>query len=232
MVLTIGQSSNGSSRHGEMMEFMLSLILSIVALVSSWGWGWYTWKRSGEHLVVAGDLRAPLFQSAHARRVRAGAVNLAGLTIVAANRGRTATEIHKMWLVDVKGRRTSCSRTEKSAPLPTMAKERNRVNWYIESRTLGGMTKQGGNPLVVRPVIESGPGALTRGRKMWIAVANEYLPGAGQQFTPTIPYRLRTWRKGVRNLQRRVREGEIGQIRIEGISGVFTSQPAESNAAD
>lgn len=47
------------------------------------------------------------------------------------------------------------------APIPTIVKDRNRVLWYIEPRTLGVMTKQGGNPLVIRPVLESGPGVLT-----------------------------------------------------------------------
>lgn len=212
----------------------MSLVISLVALASSWGWGLYTWRRSGEDLIVAGDLRAPAFQSAHSRRVRAGVSNLTGLTIVAANRGRSSTEVHKMWLVDEKGQRTSCSRREGSAPLPTIVKERNRVQWYIEPRMLGVLTKQRGNPLVVRPVIESGPGVLTRGRKMWIAVADEYLPGAGQHFTPTVAYRLRTWKKGVKDLERRVRTGEIGQLRFEAMSGTFatTEPPLDSTPPD
>ena len=148
---------------------------------------------------------------------------------MAANRGRTAIEVHKMWLVDAKGRRITVERREKSAPIPTVVKERNRVHWYVEPRTLGVLTKQGGNPLVVRPVIESGPGVLTRGRKMWIAVADEYLPGQGQQFTPTLAYRLRTWRNGVRDLKRRVRVGEIGQFRFEAFSPtVWTTEPPDA----
>jgi hypothetical protein len=197
------------------MDASLSLVISIVALASSWGWGWYRWRRTGDDLKVAGDLRAPLFQSAHTRRVRAGVSTLGGLTVVAVNRGRTSTEIHKMWLVDTNGRRTSCSLGERSAPLPVTVGARNRVYWYVDARTLGVMTKQGGNPLVVRPVMESGPGTLTRRRKMCIAVADEHLPGAGQRFTPTLAYRARTLRKCTKDLQSRVRAGEVGQVHFE-----------------
>ena len=41
------------------MDATLSLVISIVALASSLGWGWYTWRRGGKDLKVAGDLRAP-----------------------------------------------------------------------------------------------------------------------------------------------------------------------------
>lgn len=200
----------------------ISLSISILALVTSVGTGVYTWRRSGEVLTVRGDLRAPLFQSANRRRVRAAPITLGGLTVVAANRGRAEAEIHRLWLVDATGARTSCQLAERSAPLPTMVKARNRVTWRIDAGTLGVISKARGNPLVLRPVIEAGPGVIVRGRKMWIAVPDEFLPGHGQHFTPTLVYRVRTWRKGIKDLERRVRAGAIGQITFEARPGTIT----------
>jgi hypothetical protein len=170
---------------------VVSLAVSMAALLASVLWGWFIWRRAGESLSVSGDLRPPLFQGARNRPVRVGEA-LGVVTIMAANRGRTATEVHSLWLVTKGGVRIKFPHLEEgSASLPATLGARNRAYWYLSPQALGLITKQRGNPLVVRPLVESGPGTLTRGRWLRIAVRDEHLPGLGQHFRPTINYRLR-----------------------------------------
>lgn len=195
-------------KHTTAMTDWIPITVSVVALISSWLSGWYTWRRAGDDLALFGDLRPEIFQTVGRRR-RAGVVSPGGLTIMAANRGRADTEIHRLWLVDQEGSQSRCARRQDSAPLPTDIKARNRQYWHIEPITLGVLTKRRGNPLVLRPVIESGPAVVTCGPWLWIAVPDQYLPGTGQRFKPTLGYRLRTLRDGIRNVEKRGRRGMI-----------------------
>ncbi len=167
---------------------ILSLVVSAVALLVSTGWALYTWRRTGEVLSVRGDLRPRLFQSARRRPVRAGQV-FQVLTITARNRGRTPVQVYRLWLAskDTK-KRSSFQCEERSATLPVTIEARNRVYWFVSPQTLGVLTKQHGNPLVVRPLIEWGPDHWKRGRILRIRVAEEHLPGQAPRFKSTLSY--------------------------------------------
>lgn len=159
----------------------------------------YTWRRAGEVLSVAGDLRWPMFQAAKRRPVRAGQ-SFGLLTITARNRGRTPVEVHRLWLAskDMK-KRSSFRPAPPSASIPVTIEARNRVKWFVSPESLGVLTKQHGNPLVVRPLIEWGPGNWKRGRVLRIRVGEEFLPVQAPRFKSSAGYWFRTLRpkKGV-----------------------------------
>jgi hypothetical protein len=174
----------------------VSLGLAAVAILVSAGMSYSTWRRTGEVLSVRGDLRLPIFQGGGRRPARSGET-FGVLTITAVNRGRTPVEIHSLWIAskDGKLRTRPMSLAPSSATLPVTIDARNRVQWYVAPETLGVLTKRRGNPLVVRPLIEWGPGNWTRGRVLRIRVGEEYLPGMGAHFKSTLGYRLRTLRR-------------------------------------
>jgi hypothetical protein len=175
-----------------------ALGVSALALVFTTGLGIFTWRRSGALLSVVGDLRAPLFQGWGRRRpARAGEPLI--LTITVRNRGRTPVKVHRVFLGSRKGGRSGFGFEEQSDELPVTVQGRDRARWYVSRRQLGVLAKHHGNPLVVRPLIEWGPGYFKRGRRLWIRIADEDLPGAAPRFKSTLGYRLRAFRgtKGV-----------------------------------
>lgn len=137
-----------------------ALIVSLLALITSFSWGVFTWRRNGPIVRVDGDTRPPLLQ--HGRPVRAAA-ELTTLTIIARNTGRAPARIHKFWLAG-KGTRTSVQRMEQSDPLPVTIDPGSTAKWYVDIQTLQTMTKRHGNDLTLRPVAEWGTGKISKGR--------------------------------------------------------------------
>ncbi len=109
-------------------------------------------------------------------------------------------KVHRLYLAskDTK-RRSTFERTDRSADLPVTIEARDRVQWYVDPRMLGVLTKTHGNPMVVRPLIEYGPGNWKEGRVLRIRIREEHLPGAAPRFKSTFGYWVRTLRskKGV-----------------------------------
>jgi hypothetical protein len=180
----------------------VSLAISIAAILLSTAWGIYTWRRAGEVISVGSDIRAPLFQSPRRRPVRTGPIHSV-LTITARNRGRTPVQVHRLYLAS-KNTKLRTSIHEKalangSAGLPGPIEARDRVHWYVSPSWLGVVAKQHGNPLVVRPLIEYGPGNWKRGRLLRVRIGEEYLPGNAPRFKSTLGYWIRTLRpkKGI-----------------------------------
>lgn len=174
---------------------IVALVVSLFTFAWSTAWAVYTWRRTGEALRVRGNLRLPLFQAGGGRPVRSGQA-FGVLTITARNRGRAPVQVHRLFLAskDTK-KRSTFQLGDASDPLPVTIEARNRAQWYVPPQTLGVLTKTFGNPLVVRPLIEWGPGNWKRGRILRIRVGEEHLPGRAPRFRSTLTYRLRTWRR-------------------------------------
>lgn len=169
----------------------VALILSVVSLIVTTVWAVYTWRRAGEVLKLKGDLR-PRF-AGHVigkRQRRAGAV-VGLVTITAENHGRTPATIHRLWLASKsRKQRSTVAFANGSAPLPVVVNARDRVTWFVKAEDLGVLAKRYGNPVVVRPLIEWGPGRRTHGRVLRIALPEKFLPGNAARFKPSIAYRL------------------------------------------
>ena len=108
--------------------------------------------------------------------------------------GRSPVTIHRLFFTTRTSTQKSVQVTENSpTPKPPVTLEaRGQAVWHIGPRMLGVMTKQRGNPMVVRPVVEYGPGDQARGRRLWIGVPQNHLPGGAPRFKPNCLYRLRT----------------------------------------
>lgn len=172
-----------------------ALLVSIAALVVSTSWGWWSWRRNGELVRVGGDLRAPFLQGARYRPVHSGQPPGA-VTLTVRNIGRSDVTVHRVLMASPKRTvRSTFQPTGSSASIPVLIKARDRARWYIDQGTLGVWTKQRGNPLVMRPLVEYGPGKWKAGPVLRIRVSNDDLPGAGQPFRSTLSYRLRTLRR-------------------------------------
>ncbi len=182
-----------------------ALFIAGVSLLTSAAVAVVTWVRAGEIIRVSGDVRPVIFQPGARRPLRAGTV-FGVVTISCKNFGRTDVEIHALRFVATRSGATITTQLgEQSDPCPITVPARGRATWSVPARGWGVMTKQQGNPVVVRPVVEYGPGKKARGRKLRVAVRDDDLPGAGQHFQsslgwkvarlPTLPNLLqRRWR--------------------------------------
>ncbi len=180
-----------------------ALFIAGVSLLASTAVAVVTWVRAGEIIRVRGDVRPVIFQPGARRPMRAGAV-FGVVTITCKNFGRTDVEVHALRFVAKKsGATISTQLGERSDPCPITVPARGRATWFVPAGGWGVMTKQQGNPVVVRPVVEYGPGKKASGRTLRVAVRDSDLPGAGQHFDsslgwklarlPTIPIRIRRW---------------------------------------
>lgn len=155
-----------------------ALAVSILAILSSFGLGVFTWLKAGPAVRVHGDTRPPLLQTGRRRPVRSAA-RLTVLTITVKNTGRAPAKVHRFWLASSRTVRTSVQVMEHSDPTSVTIPPGDIVRWYISIDALRVMTKRLGNDLRLWPEVEWGIGKIATGRGLRMHVSPPPQPRAG-----------------------------------------------------